>query len=219
MGVDGAPLRDASSTGKEALMRRRKRGRWKIAGLAVIVGLLASACSREDPLQALIEEACTAAEETRSGKEVNEVLFPRLFEANERAAELGMNEESFSRAVEARCGEALREAAELGRAYEEAREAEHSALLDPLRIDVDECTDKRAMGTVINTSDQAIPDVAVIVLLFDADGIQLTSSVVEVGDLAPGESRSWVAPRSPDSLPEEFEYSVERCEPVAVDDY
>ncbi len=192
----------------------------KIAVVAAMVGLSVLACGRRDPRQALVEELCTSAQGAQTSEEAYE-LVSEIFrgEVFERAAKLGMNEEDFGQAVEARCGEALQQVAQLARAYEEARETEHRALLDQLRMSVEECTDEEAAGTITNTSDQALPDVAVTVLLFAADGTQMTSSHVLVRDLAPGETRRWMAPRAPESLPEDFSYSVARCEPLAGGGY
>jgi hypothetical protein len=126
-----------------------------------------------------------------------------------------MNDEEFTQAVQERCGSALNEVGELIAADEAEREAQHSALVDQLRIEIEKCTDDRAAGTVTNIADQVIPNVHLTILLFDPDGIQMTSSDVQVGDLAPKEQRDWVAARSRYSLPEDFEYSVAKCEPVA----
>ncbi len=127
-----------------------------------------------------------------------------------------MNEKEFRRAVKARCGEALQEAGQAEREYEEAQDAEHQAVLDQQRIRLEECTDTKAAGTITNSSDEALPDVGVLVELFADDGTQMTSSHVSVGALAPGETRRWVARRAPESLPEDFSYSVTRCQPLPV---
>jgi hypothetical protein len=126
-----------------------------------------------------------------------------------------MSEDEFGQALEHRCGEAIRHAGQVASAAEAACEEEHRALLEQLRMRVDRCTDRKAIGTITNTTDQALTDVSVTVLLFAPDGTQLTSSYVLVGELAPGETRRWVAPRSPDSLPEDLAYHVGTCEPLA----
>jgi hypothetical protein len=207
-GLGGAHLRPSEQSNSGPTM--------KIAVVVVgLIGLLASGCE-QDPSQALVEDYCTALEEARTSEEkVEQVSAVKVFEVSERAAELGMSEEEFWRAVRERCAEALEEASDAARADEQAREAEQRALLEQQRIRVEECTDERAAGTITNTSDQTVPNVAITVLLFSDDGIQLTSSHVSVGDLEPGETRRWVAPRAPESVPEDFDYAVARCRPLA----
>jgi hypothetical protein len=185
----------------------------KIVVVAALIGLLASGCG-QDRSQALVEGYCNALEGARTTEEKVEKLS-KVFEVSERAAELGMSEEEFGTALKERCGEALQEAGDVARVEEQAREAERRALLEQQRIQVEECTDERAAGTITNTSDQTVPNVAITVLLFSDDGIQLTSSHVSVGDLQPGETRRWVAPRAPESVPEDFDYAVARCRPLA----
>jgi len=182
--------------------------------VVLALSLLTWGCSQQDPLDRLIDETCAIVEEIDTGEEANQDLA-RLGEATERAADLGMNGEEFTQAVQERCGSALNEVRELLQAYEAEQEAQHRALADQLRIEIEKCTDDQAAGTITNTADQVIPNVGVTILLFDPDSIQMTSSHVQVGDLAPEEQRDWVAPRSRYSLPEDFEYSVATCEPVA----
>ena len=117
--------------------------------------------------------------------------------------------------MEERCGTALREAAEAARADEQAREATQRALPDLQRLQVTQCTDRRAAGTITNTSDRTVADVGVTVLLFSREGVQLTSSHVSAGDLASGETKRWVASRAPESVPEDFDDSIARCRPSA----
>lgn len=182
--------------------------------VVLALSLLTWGCSQQDPLDRLIDETCAIVEEIDTGEEANQDLA-RVDEATERAADLGTNGAEFTQAVRERCGSALNEVGELLRADEAEREAQHRALVDQLRIEIEKCTDDRAAGRITNTADQVIPNVSLTILLFDPDGIQMTSSQVQVGDLAPEEQRDWVAPRSRYSLPEDFEYSVATCEPVA----
>jgi hypothetical protein len=121
----------------------------KIAVVVAEVGLLVSGCRPVDPSQALVDRYCTALEEARTNEEVIERLY-KVYEVSERAGELGMNEEEFGKAVQDRCGEAVREASRVARADEEAREEEKRALLDEQRIHLEECTDERAAGTITN---------------------------------------------------------------------
>jgi hypothetical protein len=100
----------------------------KIAVVVAVVGLLVSGCRPVDPSQALVDGYCTALEEARTNEKVIERLY-KVYEVPERAGELGMKEEEFGKAVEDRCGEAVREASRVARANEEAREEEQRALL------------------------------------------------------------------------------------------
>jgi hypothetical protein len=45
----------------------------------------------------------------------------------------------------------------------ESGEERHRALLGQVRVDVERCTDDRAVGTIMNTADEAIPNVTVTV--------------------------------------------------------